>query len=317
MDWLDIVIIIALLAFSAFGFKDGFIMGIIELAGIIISLALPFIFYTTIGHILEEWGISRLYSGAAAFIIIWLITIMIYFGVMRRLYKRVPSTVRFSVINRVLGVLTGGIRGLIIIAMLVTLAAVIPNRVLSQKVIDNSILARPMLNVTMDVSAKATDIFGPAVHEALGFLTIHPSSDEKIDLHFKDPHPVIDPSAEEKMLVLVNKERTGRGLKPLVMDRTIRKVARAHSVDMLKNGYFAHVSIDGRTPFQRMKQGGVRYITAGENLAYAPTVEIAHAGLMKSPGHRANILNPAFRRVGIGVARGGKYRAAFTQDFAN
>ena len=67
----------------------------------------------------------------------------------------------------------------------------------------------------------------------------------------------------------------------------------------------------------RMRDGGVRFGAAGENLALAPTVQVAHDGLMNSPGHRANILNPRYRRVGIGVADGGMHGKMFVQNFAD
>jgi uncharacterized protein YkwD len=86
---------------------------------------------------------------------------------------------------------------------------------------------------------------------------------------------------------------------------------------MFQQGYFAHVDPDGTTPFDRMKRGGVTFRAAGENLALAPTVDVAHEGLMNSPGHRANILNPSFHRIGIGVADGGMHGKMFTQNFAD
>jgi uncharacterized protein YkwD len=70
---------------------------------------------------------------------------------------------------------------------------------------------------------------------------------------------------------------------------------------MFQQGYFAHVDPDGTTPFERMRTGGVSFRAAGENLALAPTVEVAHNGLMNSPGHRENILSPDFTQVGTGI----------------
>jgi uncharacterized protein YkwD len=86
---------------------------------------------------------------------------------------------------------------------------------------------------------------------------------------------------------------------------------------MFKRGYFAHVTPEGVDPFQRMDAAGIHYVTAGENLALAPTLDIAHDGLMNSPGHRANILNPAYRKVGIGVLDGGVYGEMFVQEFTD
>ena len=101
------------------------------------------------------------------------------------------------------------------------------------------------------------------------------------------------------------------------MDPTIRDVARAYSVTMFQQGYFAHLGQDGSSPFDRMRAGGVNFRAAGENLALAPTVQVAHDGLMNSPGHRANILNGRYRRIGIGVADGGMHGKMYTQNFAD
>jgi uncharacterized protein YkwD len=66
-----------------------------------------------------------------------------------------------------------------------------------------------------------------------------------------------------------------------------------------------------------MDKAGVKYTVAGENLALAPDVNIAHNGLMNSPGHKANILTPEFRKVDMGVINGGKYGEMFSQEFTD
>jgi uncharacterized protein YkwD len=66
-----------------------------------------------------------------------------------------------------------------------------------------------------------------------------------------------------------------------------------------------------------MRAAGIQFVVAGENLAYAPNVDIAQRGLMNSPGHRANILRPEFGHVGIGVIRSAAEGSMFTQDFTN
>jgi uncharacterized protein YkwD len=117
------------------------------------------------------------------------------------------------------------------------------------------------------------------------------------------------------MLQMINKERAAAGLKPLAADTQLTEVARRHSADMFERGYFAHVSPEGRDPFDRMRASGIRFFAAGENLALAPTLQIAHTGLMNSPGHRANILNPQFGRVGIGIMDGGIRGLMISQEF--
>jgi uncharacterized protein YkwD len=66
-----------------------------------------------------------------------------------------------------------------------------------------------------------------------------------------------------------------------------------------------------------MRAANVRFLTAGENLALAPTLSVAHTGLMNSPGHRANILRREFGRVGIGVMDGGMRGLMVSQEFRN
>ena len=94
-----------------------------------------------------------------------------------------------------------------------------------------------------------------------------------------------------------------RDLKPLVADDALREVARRHSLEMFQRDYFSHTSPTTGSPFDRMRAASILFVVAGENLAFAPNVDIAHRGLMNSPGHRANILRPEFGRIGIGAIR--------------
>ncbi len=124
-----------------------------------------------------------------------------------------------------------------------------------------------------------------------------------------------DPQAERQMLALVNEERTSVGLAPLEMDPRLVPVARAHSAEMFRLKYFGHESPVSGSPFDRISAAGISYHRAGENLAYAHSVAVAHRGLMESPGHRENILRPEFTRIGIGVISAGPYGRMFTQVF--
>ena len=86
---------------------------------------------------------------------------------------------------------------------------------------------------------------------------------------------------------------------------------------MFNLGYFAHQSPVTGSPFDRMKRANIPFGVAGENLAYAPNVQIAHEGLMNSPGHRANILRGEFSRVGIVVIKSDFRGSMFSQEFTN
>jgi uncharacterized YkwD family protein len=117
------------------------------------------------------------------------------------------------------------------------------------------------------------------------------------------------------MFNLVNEERKLRGLHELKIHEGLVKVARLKSKDMIDLRYFAHQSPTYGSPFDMMRNAGIAYTYAGENLAGAPTVARAHTALMNSPGHRANILNVNYTHVGIGIVDGGMYGKMFTQMF--
>jgi len=126
---------------------------------------------------------------------------------------------------------------------------------------------------------------------------------------------------EWRMLRLLNKDRKKNGgLAPVAMQEDLREVARKHSRDMAEKDYFAHVNLKGKSPFDRLAMAGVSDVIAGENLAkiggYPNATQRAETGLMNSPGHRANILNPAYNAVGIGVIKSQTRIYYFTQNFA-
>ena len=105
---------------------------------------------------------------------------------------------------------------------------------------------------------------------------------------------------ESHMIDLVNKDRADNGLKPLTFDAGLRAGALAHSQDMAKNNYFSHTSPTQGDFSTRVKAAGVKYSSAGENIAKYGSVDQAEVGFMNSEGHRANILGN-YTRVGIGI----------------
>jgi len=122
---------------------------------------------------------------------------------------------------------------------------------------------------------------------------------------------------EQAQLALTNAARVADGRAPLRCDVLMTMVARAHSQDMCDRRYFSHTNLEGLSPFQRMRAAGVSYSTAGENIAQGQrTAEDVHTSWMNSPGHRANILNGAYGRIGIGLSECGG-RMYWTQIFAN
>ncbi len=120
---------------------------------------------------------------------------------------------------------------------------------------------------------------------------------------------------EQKMVDLVNEARRKNGLEPLKVDTKVTELARMKSKDMIDNNYFSHNSPTYGSPFEMLKNYGVSYRSAGENIAGNQTVERAHVSLMNSPGHRRNILSADYTHIGIGIKDGGPYGKMFTQIF--
>lgn len=121
---------------------------------------------------------------------------------------------------------------------------------------------------------------------------------------------------EQQMVDEINKERAAAGLTPLKVELRLAGLARTKAQDMKTNGYFSHTSPTYGTPFEMLKNAGIQYRSAGENIARNVSVDAAMAAFMSSDGHRKNILNPGYTHVGIGVvssSSGNYYVQIFAQ----
>lgn len=216
-----------------------------------------------------------------------------------------------------LGTLPGLANGLIDATIVSMLLLALPVSDAINKTVRESVLASRFAGPAEWLEAALRPIFDPALDQTLNRLTIRPDSREFVRLPFTMVDPKPRPDLESAMLDMLNEERRAQNLPPLRPDPDVADVARAHSIDMFARGYFSHVSPEGADAFERMRDAGLRFRAAGENLALARTLPMAHQGLMDSPGHRANILRPAFGRVGIGIVDGGRYGIMVTQNFRN
>ena len=121
---------------------------------------------------------------------------------------------------------------------------------------------------------------------------------------------------EQEVFDLVNQIREENGLEPFVYNETLAETARAHSQDMIDRNFFDHTNPDGKSPFDRMRDNGLSYSMAAENIAVGyPSPEAVVEGWMNSEGHRANILGNC-EELGVGLALGGSYGYYWTQCFA-
>ncbi|SHH01386.1 SafA/ExsA family spore coat assembly protein [Tepidibacter thalassicus] len=123
-------------------------------------------------------------------------------------------------------------------------------------------------------------------------------------------------SIEQEVIRLVNIERSKRGLPLLSHNWELSRVARYKSQDMIDKNYFSHISPTYKSPFEMMRNFGIKFSYAGENIAYGQrTAQEVMNSWMNSPGHRKNILSPNYTQIGVGLAiksNGTKY---WTQMF--
>ena len=121
---------------------------------------------------------------------------------------------------------------------------------------------------------------------------------------------------EQQMFDLVNRERVKAGLNKLEWNDRLATAALDHSRLLAEHQDLSH-QFPGEAPLQeRVGATGVRFNSVAENVAEAPEVEVAHKGLMQSPGHRANILNRDYNAIGIAIVQHGS-QLFVTQDFAH
>lgn len=123
---------------------------------------------------------------------------------------------------------------------------------------------------------------------------------------------------ENRLVELTNLERKKKELPPLRPNPVLAQLARAHSANMGRQAKMEH-TLDGKTPFDRMREAGYQFTRAGENIAAGDAKfrlpDLVRAW-MESKFHRENILNADYTEIGIGVAQGKDGQIYYTQVFA-
>ena len=314
----DLLIALVLLLYILDDVRRGALFGLVDLAGFALALLAALLLYAPLaGLLVERTPLPYALAKPIAFGLVWIATDLLLGQTLRRALARPARMVGRSALGRLFGIFTGAARGGLAVMLALSVIAALPLPEPVTRAARESRAAEYLAHRAVVLQTQIANVLGDAVQETVGMLTVRPDSGERVNLRFTVQQPRVDETAEARMLELVNAERARVGLATLNVDTAIREVARDYSSQMFRDGYFSHFDLAGGSPFDRMRRGGVRFSAAGENLALAPTVDRAHEGLMNSPGHRANILNGRFRRVGIGVADGGMHGKMFTQNFAD
>ena len=308
-------------AFTLYVFEDisfGMIAAGISFTSTLFAFFIGLIFYPLVSDfIISNLASPKGISDAIAFLIT-VGTTFIVTSISLSLLRRKFVPIKLSkALDMAGGAIFGTLSFFLIASFAVALLLSFPVSSVIKDSIRNSTTGRFLFTRTQGMETQVRKVFGGAIEETINFLTIKPGSGQSINLNFKTVAFNVDEGSEAQMLENVNAQRRQRGLSELSFDDALSQVARSHAKDMLERGYFSHYTPEGLSPFDRLEMARISYTHAGENLAFAPDVEIAFAGLMKSTGHRENMLTPDFGKAGIGVIDAGIYGKMLVQEFTN
>ncbi len=243
------VLLVVLIALNLLnGYRRGFILGVLDLAGWVLSLLAGLRYYQPLANWLGPrvnlW--PEMWDQAIAFVIVALLVGVVVHLIGYALLRRMSPEVHERPSNRALGLLPGLANGLITAAIISALLMAVP---LSESISERtreSTLANRLAVYAQVLEGKLRPVFGDAIARTLNLLTVHPDSNERVTLPFTVTTSRPRPDLEARMLDLVNNERAANGLQPLAADPELTEVARRHSADMFARGYFAHDTPEGK-----------------------------------------------------------------------
>lgn len=312
LNYFDIIPLVVILLFAGYTYCKGFIKSTLMLIVWGSGLAMGIGFHPAMANWLQlNFSINPQWLRPLAFGLLFCMGAMLGYTLAFFIKKRVPVEVHAKITNKIFGIVPGLVMGWLV-ALMVTKVASVSTLPSFSTAVQESYFAAQSGDATRWWETEFTAVFSQPTEKTM------PAKEAAIvagAAEFKNSHYVRRPDLEQAMLGLVNAERRKRLLKPLRADAILQKLAAQHAADMFVRGYFSHQSPEGLDPFARMKQAGIHYRTAGENLAHANSLPSAHQALMQSPTHRANILNPRFGQLGIAILEAGEKGLMFVQEF--
>lgn len=320
LNWVDWTTIAILIYYAIVGWGAGFADLGLSFITFLLSLFLSIKFHSPVGDfLLQKFGIPAMWTEVLGYILVAFIAQTILSELVQLILVRLPKTVISSKLNKWLGVVFSIFNGVVIIAFFLLVILALPLKGTIKIDVQNSAIGNFLVTVAQKYGGPINSTIDQTRQKVLNFVTVEPDSKERISLPIfpTESELKIDASDEETMVDLVNGERVKAGVGKLTVDVAMTAVARAHSRDMFARSYFSHMNTFEQTAGDRLERAGIPFTVVGENIAYAPDLATAHTGLMNSPGHRQNIVDPAFHRIGIGIISTDTWGLMFTQDFAN
>lgn len=320
VNWIDVALIVIVGLGALAGIRRGFLRGTIDLLTIVVSVVVAAVAYRWLADfITSRFHLSTLLASVVSFGVIALVVqfaiSLLIVAPLSPLISIARNTPVSKQLDALLGVIPGVVKGLAVAMALVMILVLMPFGSGVDPSLGRSALAQRLLAGANRIASDAEGHVGINLTDFM--IVTEPTTGQGLRLPFRVTSGLKESSSDEaKMLQLLNDARAQNGLAPLRSDPQLQQVATAHSQEMLELGYFSHVSPLHGSPTDRLDAAHVTYTVAGENIAYAPSVDVAERGLMRSPGHRANILSNEYTRVGIGIVVTPFGTRMITQDFA-
>lgn len=317
MNWIDLILILILFFSIVRSVQRGFLITAADLICWAGSLLVGFYLYEPISAFLSKHIALGPWSAPLTFMVLLIASRLLLEEAARRIFLRIPTEKHDSTVNKILGIFPGILHGFLWLSLLSVLLLLLPIGTGTAEEVRKSKLNDWVISKVNWMQDQLSPVFGTLMSTVIHNPQAALAHKESIKLNFQVTNAQTRADLEAQMLDLVNGERQKNGLKPLKADPEIAITARKHSADMLAKGYFSHSSADGKMLSDRLRADYIVFRAAGENLALAQNLSTAHQGLMNSPAHRANILQPAFGRLGIGILDAGIYGLMITQNFRN
>jgi uncharacterized membrane protein required for colicin V production len=308
----DAIIALLLIGVVLRGWRRGVLRETVDIVGLVVSLVLAFRLAPAVGVVVRaltgmEDDAARFVGGLTVLSIAGVGLVLASRAAERRIGSEEPSMA-----SRGWGAGLAAAWGVFIVTVLVTLSSVLP----MPPSVDDQLEASAMTRVLTNPDGPPQAVFGRlagdrvittllALRRTMGDRRIVIGPDDMISIPAARPEDLRrDHAAADEVFDLLNLARLDAGVSPVAWSEALAEVALGHAYDMYLDGFFAHDSPTTGGLGDRLRAASITFRFAGENLALAVTPQEIHRGLMESPGHRANILGPEYRRVGVAVVSG-------------
>jgi uncharacterized protein YkwD len=309
---IDLILGFGLAMLVVRGWFRGFVREAMDLAGLVVGVVAAFRLSGTVAPVLRDMGglsdeVARFAAGVAIFFAVGFAA-----AVAARALERHARLPGLNMVNRVSGAGLALAWGAFLGILGLSLLAVAPEPIALSSQLESSAVARALTDPTGVPQRMFTQVSGDRVvqtllslQEAVGARRVVGEEDDVVVIPAAAASDLErDDSAAAEVLDRLNRSRVDAGVDPLSSSPALIEVAAAYAAELYESGRFAHQSLQGGELGDRLAAAEVTYRIAGENLALAPGPAEVHDGLLNSAGHRANLLNREFHKVGIGVVDG-------------